>query len=544
MDNRFKFFLMYLKFQAEMNSSRNQKFRFLYFINIVLLNLIMYFPSFFHVPRSDQLLYLYYNAGKNHWIDLAIRSFDFNRTPTWQGGDIFFRPVLYFFMGTEKWLFGYNFILWQVTGFILHLITLCFLLKLLLKISRSSFAYLLTGFFSSILIIMEMVIFHHINSYLIFIICMLILLNYFYELICSQHISVKKSFTIVFVIIIACFSYELGFVYSFLFALYSYILLKNNRIRISYWRIFFLFILPIILYLIINFMNLHGRNYLFISDGGKIMTSFSLLKTVKNSLVSALWWLFAGFFPLTLKVFLYNRTQIFIDDPFFILEWPKLFGFKNFSIFMAIAGITAYCQIFLKTFNLKYLKRNIIFISFVFLVNVIFILLIVMGRTNVSGGLEKIQINTYYSYFFWLYFIVFIYSLIDIDRLREHKFYFRLKRISRTFILGLIVINCIQVLSMNLTRQKGYGDWNKLIKKINLLIKNDVEGDFSFKVLAHKKKNPLFHWVKTTDENREKKLTYFQLLYPQYYQEENPKYIFEFVDNNSDGIIRHKRSID
>jgi len=65
-------------------------------------------------------------------------------------------------------LFGYNFIAWQITGFIIHLLVQFFLLRILLKINRNIIAVLLVLLFSVMLAGIDMILWSIINSYMLF----------------------------------------------------------------------------------------------------------------------------------------------------------------------------------------------------------------------------------------------------------------------------------------------------------------------------------------------------------------------------------------
>lgn len=148
------------------------------FTAIVVINLIVFSPSLDHIPRSDHILYLNHFSGVDDFKTLAIDAYDFNRRNPWveKKSTLLFRPITYFVLGVEKWLFGYDFRLWQMTGIVMHLIVVGLLFAVLLKIHRSIAAFFMTLFFSVIFSNMEMVIWHHINSYMIFVAWFLLIL--------------------------------------------------------------------------------------------------------------------------------------------------------------------------------------------------------------------------------------------------------------------------------------------------------------------------------------------------------------------------------
>jgi len=102
---------------------------------LILINIVVFLPSFYHVARSDHLSYLAETASFDSLNDLINYSFSYTRTRILDRGDeIYFRPLLYIGMSIERYFFKYHFMYWQMVGLFLHLIVVGFLIKLLNKI--------------------------------------------------------------------------------------------------------------------------------------------------------------------------------------------------------------------------------------------------------------------------------------------------------------------------------------------------------------------------------------------------------------------------
>ena len=145
----------------------------LFFALICIINLIVYWPSLKHIPRGDQIFYLSQVANQKDWSSLAIENMDLNRGANLSSGDTWlFRPFLYALLGTERFLFGYSFYLWQLVGIGIHLLFLWSLWKLLASIKESWMALLFTAVFSVLPVNMDLVIWQHINGYLVALIFM------------------------------------------------------------------------------------------------------------------------------------------------------------------------------------------------------------------------------------------------------------------------------------------------------------------------------------------------------------------------------------
>jgi len=158
--------------------SQQKAFLFLLLI-IFLLNVLVFYPSFFHPARADQLIYLTETAGFKDFGDLLIYSYSYPRHRLIYSGDAFlFRPLFYFFLSAEKALFGFNSFYWQITGFLFHLVVLAQLARILFFIRPQLMALLFVLNFSLFYVSEEMVIWHHINGYILF---MIFILEAFYN---------------------------------------------------------------------------------------------------------------------------------------------------------------------------------------------------------------------------------------------------------------------------------------------------------------------------------------------------------------------------
>lgn len=515
-----------------------QKVNQFWFGLISLLTIVIYIPSLFHLPRSDQLLYLYYVAGKSRWVDLIFGTYDFNRTRVWQGGDIFFRPLVYFFLGSEKYVFGYNFMLWQLTGIILHLIVVWFLIKLLLKIHPGRWAYLLSALFSTFLIIFEMVIFHHINAYLIFNIAMLIALNVQVEIYQTKVASSKSIFILFFALMVACFTYELGCIYCLLLALFLALDSKDCTWSLfgrstSPWLGLFIVMLPCWLYFSGSGWNLLGKEYLWEKDPNAIAEAFSVIGTFVNFLSATCWWGITGILSSSTTVYLMNRTEICLENPLnFLKSDSGVSPLILLPILLQAVFFFFYGWLFFKGLKPARMKQNRLLILLFVSIVMIFILAIVVGRANVGNGLSKIQINSYYSYFFWLYFLPLLYLMPDLRFLANYCSA-RIKRIATALMIAMIILNSSLVFSMNYIRAKEYVSWRLFVNHLNHLIQQEKGNpDFSFWVVPDAKHNPYLKWVKLTDAPDNQGVTYFDLLYPGYMKPDSPQYRYTLSKEN------------
>lgn len=204
------------------NEIKNRKeWQSVFFIFIILFNLVIYFPSFSHPSRADQDVYLIETAGIGDLGSLIKSSYTYPRHRLLNRGDILlFRPLFYTFLALQKWFFGFHFICWQIASFLLHLVILWQLTRILWLIRPGVFVFLFVLHFSVLHLSQEMVIWHHMNGYMVFLVCFLETL---YRLVryLEDPMKGRRHFSIaVFSASLGCFFYEFGFISSFLFFLF------------------------------------------------------------------------------------------------------------------------------------------------------------------------------------------------------------------------------------------------------------------------------------------------------------------------------------
>jgi hypothetical protein len=172
-----------------------KKAKTLLFGLIILVNVCVYFPSFFDSCRGpDHQIFLGEIAHAQSLPDLIKESYSYNRSREQMIGDkVLFRPLLYMTLAVDRWLFGYDFFWWQLIAFILHLAAQGCLFKVLNDFVsvRWSFAIVLLN--SLLLLQQEMVGRHHLSGYLFFQIFALLAVYQFFKY-CQNPDKNKKLF--------------------------------------------------------------------------------------------------------------------------------------------------------------------------------------------------------------------------------------------------------------------------------------------------------------------------------------------------------------
>jgi hypothetical protein len=145
---------------------------------------LAYRPSLGHIARADHWYYLMQTMHQETLGDTLGRTYSYNRTLS-HGDYGLFRPVLFALLAVEKALFGHDFAWWQRTGVFIHLGVVGLFFLLLLRVGRLcggsdpaspppwgrriALACGLTFFFTLNLVNIEMVVWSHINAYMLFV---------------------------------------------------------------------------------------------------------------------------------------------------------------------------------------------------------------------------------------------------------------------------------------------------------------------------------------------------------------------------------------
>ena len=173
---------------------------------------VLYYDSLWGVPRHDQLVYLYEASQFESFLDILAHSPSWNRSVSVGDHDLY-RPLLYVFLAVEYGLFGQNFFLWQAAGVVLHVAQALVLYRLLRRSSprTPTLDLLAAGLFSSLTVPAEAVIWHHINGYLVFTLC---ITGSLHCLLDHLETGAKRSAEVSVLLAIAgTFTYEAGTIY-------------------------------------------------------------------------------------------------------------------------------------------------------------------------------------------------------------------------------------------------------------------------------------------------------------------------------------------
>ena len=408
---------------------------YLIFSAIALINLFVYFPSFSHISRSDNEVFLAEVAELNSLPALIQYSYSYTRTRLFAAGDaILFRPLYYVVLSLEKWLFGYHFMGWQITSFLLHLGVVWQLLRILFRISENAFSFLFVLLFSVLTIPEEMVIWSHVASYLLVMILILKSLSHFVDFIESDYKQDGHIYWICFYTALGSFLYETTLVTNLIFM--GWVMLVPNKNSAQKMKTFFSLGIPVIFYAVVSFMDYQIHRAVVTSA----VQTFSAepLKVVLLFLKMFILSFNVSFLPLVMKLWLkIDSDQPFADrvavDPQAHLNILVIFG-TIVTIGLIIFWIKKW-----RALDRKNSLFSILGLAF----SLGYLAVIVLGRLNARGE-DYFNSNLYYFYPLALFNTIFLYSLLAQSLQKKSA-----AAVAVAVLSLLILLNAYQTYSLN-----------------------------------------------------------------------------------------------
>jgi hypothetical protein len=294
---------------------------------VAVLFLIMgmaYHPSVGHGPRDDQWCFLLDTIDQHGFLDTLSHSYSYNRTRAVAPGDYqLFRPVLFALLSAEKALFGNHFAWWQWVGIGLHGAAVFLFLQILLLAYRClpletardgslrswfterrllhALAYVLALFFGLNFAGVEMVIWSHINGYLLFIVLILGAVFLVLKVVVAPRAAGQRTRVQVAgaygLLLVSAFTYELG---QFLAVLVGAVLglstYRNGRPAYAVaWFLLFASVLP--LYQAVNLLDRAAHPRAWDATMTGVATRALSLRSVENTGRYLLYTTVQPFFP-------------------------------------------------------------------------------------------------------------------------------------------------------------------------------------------------------------------------------------------------------
>ncbi len=495
-------------------------FPVLLFSLIILGNLLVYSPAFYHVPRADHMFYLADMAGKNDWMSLAIRSFDFSRSRSFAPGDgLIFRPGAMFLLGTEKAWFGYDFFWWQMTGLLFHLLVAACLYRLLFFIHPGIWAFWITAFFSLMFMNYELVSWHHITSVMLSLSLLLASLYQWVRYTSSEKKALWRIGLMTLCMTLACFTYEINCFYSV--CLFMFLLAGNLKHKRRLWHAFPVLLAPAF-YALASYINHQALGQQAV-DYNVFWSGNSFADKIYFMLKAILWWIYAGIFPGVFSV-VHTLGRAGIENP---QQLFKPLDFMNIPVLLGLAAAGAYAFFFCRSCSLRFLKKRGMLAGLILSLIISWTFAIVIYRVQNRGVDFALGGTLYYLYTFWLFFCIMLYALIDFKALRNIRFIKIGRWVTGGLLVALMAVNGSLVYRMNRHLRQQHEPARRLIIALESLIEEyGQEPGFSFFVHPDFPGNFLYPYSLRREDPPYKLYSFIELLYLDYYDNQTPRYVF------------------
>jgi hypothetical protein len=479
-----------------------------------------HYPALAQVARADQFIYLYTTRDKVDLHALTLGSYSWNREI---GGDVhFFRPVLMFLLGLERWAFSAeNFWAWQLTSLLLHLVVVVLLFRWLQGgDDRGSWlAVIVAAFFGVQYACAEFVAWHHLSGYLLFCVFLLGILCLLYR--CSEEVSVGRQAALVLLLLLAAFTLEPGNVLSVLVA--GCMIAVNVGRRWSpdagpgFHRLAVLGCLAVpIVYFAANLADQY-RRYGHILAGPAHEGCLPLGAGIRGMARAAGLWLQGGFIPSKIDLTADSRMQIGAVHATLSRPLALQCG-------LVLAGGAAFVLLFARGLRQGLAPRRVLVGVVALLFGLCYTAVLVFLRAGPRGLQDALFNNSYYPYIFNLSVLIFLSSLVDFRALPASWS----GRLPRVVLGGALA--CLAIISGRRVHEQDRAEaqWGEptrvLVQQVRRLRRaHHNDGDFTFTVAPGHPGELELSYVGSDPDGHT--VTVSQALFPRQYTRDNPRYL-------------------
>ena len=509
------------------------------------------------------MLYLVETAEMESLPELIGYSYSYCRTRVLSSGDkMYFRPVFYVLLSVEKWLWGYNFVFWQLTGVFLHIINVLLLFGLLKMVLPKVTAFLLALFFSVLYVGADLVTWHHMHGYLLFIIFVLAAMFNYVRYIQSAQREQKKLWLMALFLFFACFTNEFGLILSVIIPVIlmvhrKYVLnapllnWKKNTGGTSLFNNPLLLLFSPACYLYISLID-----YALRFTGGN-MARQSIGFSFSIDFVKFLYQYIVVFLASFILPFSPGIFMIFPEGKNYAVFWPdlnlkllepynKIILASNgllFAVILTALAIVVYGVIRGKKASTKALEMKrtrefqtpvfAMFLSLVALMGYIFVF--VFFRTSQSS-LAYLLRNLYHFYIMTLFVVIAagcLWAVINILPNEKKKLFNKLMMI---IICSGILLNGLKLYSLNKFGREIFTPWGSYIMRLESFVNaHKKENDFSFYSITRNDAMVQGFRMDTGSEEKEVRAYVSDFLFREYIDVDAPKYYVAYT--REEGII-------
>ncbi len=493
----------------------SSKIFYTYFCVIFIVTFLSYYPSLFLFFAGLDIAKYFLETQKSNLRELMTNYLSWSVVAEYSRGDTYsFRPLGIMLLGLERYFFGARYILWQILHIIMHLGVVLCLYRLLLRIQRHIFAWLLCFLFSVYAIFARVITWANFGNYFLFLTLVLTALYHLYKYTFEREKARYSLFWVSLSMLLGCFLYETGVVYCLLFVTYLAILSfqeKSSRKKRDY--AYLIILIPASVFLLAYSLNLYlGRSWLMAFEAKRILSFQNVLETITTIPKIFLLWVGRGFF-------LDYTGGRFTSSVFTLLI---RYGMLIFSILYISVALGA---------SRSSLKKNWLFMTLVFSMMIVHVAVNCFARMG-THGIDYMLATKHTNYMFWAFLITFVYSAVDFEKLKTYS-----RKIYYVGTIGLfmfILFNVVATYGINriiAAEQKPVRLYTDQLYRF--IEEHRREEDFSFAVassipwtytLTQGYIDPKGEMVKGVD----REFPVHEIYFGEYYSKKRPKYVLRY----------------
>lgn len=505
----------------KLKSSVRKSF-YVYFSVILIVTVFVYYPSFFfYFTGLDINKYFLETQNSNGW-ELLTKYLSYTSVSKYSKGDtLSFRPLFFVVLGVEKYFFGTRYVLWQLANIILHLGVVLCLYRLLVRIRRNIFAWLLCFLFSIYTIFVRLIPWTHIGGFILYLVFILTALYYLYDYTSDEKRTRYGLFWAFLCMFFASLIYEIGLIFYLLFVAYLMIYnLRKSKLHNKKNFSYLIILVPVFIYLLAYFFDkFFRRDWVMDFERKKIFSLQSIFVSI----------------TLIPKIFFsWIKRGFFLDSTYQGGKFTSSLLSLRLRYALLISSFLYLC-ICLRA-SLSWIRKNWLFIVLIAMMMISHVAIICLGRGGTHGltqGLIYLVGHMPHAcYMFWAYLLIFIYLVIDFERLKNYN-----KKIRYFGTIGLSIFILFNA-GMSYRINRNFEDMHRPIRlymdKVYQFVRSHYkEDDFSFAVVS-----PPPH-VATMPEGYVdpqgkivngivKYIPFAEVYFGEYYNRENPKYLLQY----------------
>ena len=475
----------------------------LLFLAVVVINLIVFWPAFFHLFRHDEWFLFF--ASRNDPADFGF----FLKHIDWQlylpYDRLMFRPIQHAMLAFNRVLFNADYVGPHVLTFIKHLTAVACLWWLLIELRPKAISVFFALLFSVLVVNVDPVIWPHVDAYIVATIFMILAIVIFRKTVIGRIPTGKGLLLTAALLLLNLLTSEITFLMPMIFFIcYRCCSAKSGQTHRSCNKAsWLLLIVPYGLWAVLFAIHI-WRAYPDFRIGAQSQSA-GLVWSFVNMVRLPVTMFSAMLVPLAEEGF---RDKIYIG--------VTLMSFLLAGAILIISFV--HRRRFLRGVSWEGMLIVSLFVSIVFI--------LCFGRAGyIQSMLDSYNIVCHYSYPLTVLTIAFVYLLLDFERIRASR------QLTTLLIFSALLLTGLHCLKTRVVIEK-VEDQTSVLKTYFNAVRSFVhaherETDFSFKVIDRPPRIEVFHWYSQTCIDG---------LFNRYLSAENPKYVLEY-DYEAEDLI-------